>query len=143
MKKNILYIITILLFCVLFSLTQLIDTKILYLGFYSDSGDVYHNHKTAIQVILLVFVLSAWISIINFLKSTEMNFKKVRYRFLLSLMTILIIYYFNFELSLIFKSGGFNIYYDWRHNFGIEYAIWTIILTTLLTIIINTFHKRT
>ena len=138
MKRNLPHVLLIIVFCCLFILTQKLETKSLYFGFGDPgSGDVYHNHKTSIQINVFVYALAISLTIISFLKVVKEGYPRMNVRILLNLISISIIYFVNYYLSKLFYSEGFNIYYDWRHNRGFELAIFTILINLAMVLIVN------
>lgn len=135
------YLLAVFLFCTFFILTQLIETRVLFLGFDAESGAVIHNHKTSAQIYILVYGLSLWLSFLNTSRRVKSGIERQRFRLFISLLTIVAIYFLNFYLSKIIKSEGFNIYWDWRNNLGVPLATFTAILTALLTIFLEQIRR--
>ncbi len=132
MKKVYPYLFTVTLFCVLFILTQKVETGILYLGFNADSGSVVNDHKTSIQIKIFVYGLALWLGFLNLLPTVRSSHLRLRSKILLSTSSIILIYTINYYLSKIIDSGGFNIYYDWRKNMGPTLAVTTIMFSIAL-----------
>ena len=142
MKKFLPHIVTtILLFCGLFVLTQVIETRVWYLGFAADSGAVVNDHKTTIQLMIFVLGLSIWLAISNLSVTGISGFSSIRSKIMLNALTIITIYLTNYFLSKVIDSGGFNIYFDWRNNLGFPLAIITWIFSTFLTLTIQLFKE--
>lgn len=141
MKALIPYLLTIFLFCTFFILSQLIETRLLFLGFDSESGAVIHNHKTSAQIYIFVYGLSLWLSFLNTSRRVKNGIERQVFRLFTSLLVIIAIYFLNFYLSKIVKSEGFNIYWDWRNNLGIPLATFTAILTAFVTITLDQIRR--
>lgn len=142
MKRNLPHTILIFFFCCLFIFTQKLETKALMLWLAdTESGDIYHNHKTSIQINIFVFALSISLTMLSFSKVVKKAYPKLTSRILLNIISITIIYFINYYLSKYFDSAGFNIYYDWRKNRGVELAIFTIIINLVLVLIVNFLKK--
>lgn len=142
MKRNLPHIILIFFFCCLFILTQKLETNTLFLGLSdTESGDIYHNHKTLIQINIFVYTLSISLTIVSFLEVVKNGYPKLVIRLLLNIISIAVIYFINYYLSNYFESEGFNMYYDWRHNRGLELATLTIIINLILVLIVSFFYK--
>ena len=137
MKKVYPYLLTVTLFCVLFILTQKVETGILYLGFSPDSGSVVNNHKTSIQIKIFVYGLALWLAFLNLLPTVRSSHLRLRSKISLSALSIVLIYTINYYLSKAIDSGGFNIYYDWRKNMGLPLAVITIVLSIALIWIVH------
>lgn len=137
MKKLLPYIITVIVFCLVFVLTQVIDEHIWRLDFSPSISDIENNHKTDIQAVIFVICLSMWLSILSLLKRVKREFSRMRSRIWMNLATITFIYSFNFGLSKFIKSGGFNIYYDWRANLGIPLALVTFVISSVSLFLIS------
>jgi len=89
MKRNFPHIFLIFLFCCLFILTQKLETNTLLLGLAdTKSGDIYHNHKTLIQINIFVYTLSISLTIVSFLKVVKNGYPKLVIRILLNIISI-------------------------------------------------------
>lgn len=123
----------ILAFCLIFIITQKLDTKTLLLGLICENNSqIKTNYKTDIQGVIFVEIMAFSFSLLMFSKKLIEYMPKLWERLITNICSILIIYFINYYLSKIFITSGFCMYYNWKDNLGPLFAIETIIVSLIM-----------
>lgn len=130
-RRIIPYLLTVILFSLIYWLTMLIPNKTLFLGWALESSEVIDNNKLPLHLYIFNYGLTLFLLTVNLLEIISTQRDRFWFRFIKSFTTIVLIYIVTYFISKQLDTKIWNMHYYHR---GAPAFIWCIVTVTLFSI---------
>lgn len=139
--KTVPYLLTIIVFDIIYWVTMLIPNRDLYLGFGNDWQEVINNNKLPLHREIFTYGLALVIVVVNLLEIIKIKNDKFLPRLIKSTATILLTYLGAGFIYKFLEVNTWNLFYYNRGN-PAHGLMLLAILYTFLGLIVLEFLKR-
>ena len=135
------YLLTILLFVVIYWVTMIIPNKTLFLGYGLEDNEVTDNNKIQLHLYIFNYALALVLLSINCLEIFSTKQDKFWLRFLKSIATIFLVYFISHYIFKKLDTRIWNMHYYPRGTPANLWCLVTMILTSCEIIILEGMKK--